>query len=175
MIRHAMLWLATAVCLVMTSSANADPPKPDEIAAIDATLDALHAAAARADGKAYFALFAPDSVFIGTDASERWPVEAFRAYAMERFAAGKGWTYAPRQRHVTLANIPCSCIAWFDELLDNERYGTSRGTGVLIRTDDGWKIEQYALAFPIPNDLAPDITARIKAFEAKTGAGKTGR
>ncbi len=153
--------LAVADCAPATGFAQTA-----EKAEISATLDRLHESAAKADGAAYFALFAPDAVFIGTDASERWPIAAFRDYAMKRFATGQGWTYAPRERHVTIAAIPCGCLAWFDELLDNAHYGTSRGTGVLIKTPEGWKIEQYALTFPIPNDMAADMTSRIKAFEA---------
>jgi hypothetical protein len=140
-------------------------PADDAVAAISQTLDQLHAAAAKADGPTYFALFAPDAVFIGTDATERWPIAAFRDYATKRFSKGQGWTYVPRTRHVTVADIPCHCVAWFDELLDNAAYGTSRGSGVLALTPAGWRIEQYVLTFPIPNDLAGDMTARIKAYE----------
>ena len=57
-------------------------------------------------------------------------------------------------------------MAWFDELLDSKSYGTSRGTGTLVLTADGWRVSQYALTFPIPNDLAKDMTGKIKAFEA---------
>jgi hypothetical protein len=40
------------------------------------------------------------------------------------------------------------------------------GTGVLVRDEDGeWKIAQYALTFPMPNDLAEELTARIREFE----------
>ena len=63
--------------------------------------------------------------------------------------------------------MACRCVAWFDELLDSQSYGTSRGTGTLVLTPDGWKVSQYALTFPIPNDLAKDMTSTIKAFEAK--------
>ena len=38
---------------------------------------------------------------------------------------------------------------------------------MLINTVNDWKIEQYVLAFPIPNDLAAELTGRIKAFEAE--------
>jgi hypothetical protein len=145
----------------------ATPAEDPRIAAISQLLDRLHGDAAKADGDAYFDLFAPDAVFIGTDAAERWTVEAFRAYALPLFAQGKGWTYKPRLRHVTLAHIPCGCIAWFDEILDSASYGTSRGTGVVSLTPGGWKIEQYALTFPIPNDMAAEMTAKIKTFEAK--------
>src|SRR5688572_25567219 len=57
------------------------------------TLDDFHDAAGRADEQRYFAHFAPEGVFLGTDGSERWDVAAFRAYAHPHFAAGRGWTY----------------------------------------------------------------------------------
>lgn len=157
-------WLAVAF---LDQQPRAEPQPDARVAAIEQVLDQLHKEAARADGDAYFALFAPDAVFIGTDASERWTLDEFRTYAMARFAQGKGWTYRPRLRHVTVARIPCGCIAWFDEVLDSADYGTSRGTGTLILTPAGWRIEQYALTFPIPNDLAGEITGKIKSFEAR--------
>lgn len=131
--------------------------------AVSATLDAFHSAAANADGETYFSLFAPNGVFIGTDKSERWPVETFKAYALPIFASGRGWTYAMTQRHIDFS--PDGQTAWFDELLDNEGYGTSRGSGVLIRIEGSWKISQYHLTFPMPNDLAADFTSTIKEWE----------
>lgn len=132
-----------------------------------AALDALHAAAARADGAAYFALFAPEAVFIGTDAAERWTLAEFRAYAEPYFAQGKGWTYIPRSgtRHVALVPGAPGRVAFFEELLDNEKYGTCRGTGVARLDGGAWRVCQYHLTFPIPNDLAAKVTGEIKAFE----------
>lgn len=136
---------------------------PEEEAAAG-TLDALHRAAAAADGAVYFDLFTPDAVYIGTDVTERWTVDQFRAYAGPYFARGQGWTYTPRSRALTLAPLDCRCVVWFDEALDSASYGTSRGTGVLVRGADGrWRIALYALTFPIPNALARDLTARIRA------------
>lgn len=137
------------------------------IASIDSTLDELHSAAARADGPRYFSLFTDDAVYIGTDASERWTLKQFRAFAEPYFSKGKGWTYKPRSRHIVIGDVACRCVAWFDELLDSQSYGTSRGTGVLVRKNGLWRISQYALTFPIPNDLAKGMTAEIKTFEAK--------
>ena len=154
--------LALAVALLATPALAASP---DEAAA-GRVLDAFHAAAARSDYKAYFDLFTSDGVFIGTDAHERWTVAEFKAYARPAFAAGHGWVYHPRERHLTIASTPCKCVAYFDELLDSQSYGTSRGTGVLLKGPHGWKVAQYALTFPIPNDLAKGFTDQIKAFEA---------
>ncbi|THD75280.1 MAG: protein with SnoaL 3 domain, NTF 2 superfamily [Phenylobacterium sp.] len=153
--------LALAAALLATPAFAASS---DEAAA-SRVLDAFHAAAAHSDFKAYFDLFTPDGLFIGTDAHERWSVPAFKAYAKAPFAAGHGWVYASRERHLTIAAIPCRCVAYFDELLDSKSYGTSRGTGVLVKGPHGWKVAQYALTFPIPNDLAKDTTDRIKAYE----------
>ena len=141
-------------------------PEPGAVAAVEATLNELHAAAARADGGSYFSLFTDNATYIGTDASEHWTIDEFRAFAEPYFSKGRGWTYRPRERHVTMPAIPCRCIAWFDELLDSETYGTSRGTGVLVKRGNAWKIAQYALTFPVPNDLAEGMTNQIKAFEA---------
>ncbi|MGV9009794.1 nuclear transport factor 2 family protein [Brevundimonas sp.] len=132
---------------------------------IETVIDRMHQAASRADGPDYFAQFTPDARFIGTDATERWPLTAFRAYAEPYFARGQGWTYMPRERTVTIAPIDCRCIAWFDETLDNASYGQVRGSGVLRLTADGWKIEQYVLSFAVPNDRADSVVAVIKAPE----------
>ncbi len=136
----------------------AAPPPETEVAE---ALDALHAAAARADGAAYFALFTPDARFIGTDASERWTLSEFRAYAEPYFARGQGWTYTPVERTVTLAPIQCMCVAWFDEVLDSQSYGVTRGSGVLRKTRAGWKIEQYVLSFAVPNDRTRAVVEAI--------------
>lgn len=132
---------------------------------VEAVIDRMHLAAARADGPDYFNQFTPDARFVGTDATERWSLTAFRAYAEPYFARGQGWTYVPRQRTVTIAPIDCRCIAWFDEILDNASYGQVRGSGVLRLTDDGWKIEQYVLSFAVPNDRADAVVAAIKSTE----------
>ena len=153
--------------LALVSPSAVQAQNARSIASIDSTLNAFHDAAAKADGRRYFSLFTDDGVFIGTDASERWTVKEFRAYAEPHFSKGQGWVYTPRSRRVVIADVPCKCIAWFDELLDSKNYGTSRGTGVLVKKNSAWKIAQYALTFPIPNDLAKGMTEEIRSFEAK--------
>ena len=132
---------------------------------VEAVVDRMHQAASRADGQDYFNQFTPDARFVGTDPTERWSLTAFRAYAEPYFARGRGWTYVPRERTVTIAPVECRCVAWFDEILDNASYGQVRGSGVLRLTDDGWKIEQYVLSFAIPNDLADAVAHTIKGYE----------
>lgn len=146
-----------ALGIVGPGCAMAGPGVP----AAGRTLDAFHTAAAEADEQAYFELFAPDGVFLGTDASERWTVEEFRAYAHPHFAKGKGWAYVPRARHVLLS--PDGQIAWFDERLTHASYGELRGAGVLRAIDGQWRVAQYNLLFTVPNDKAKAVVALIKA------------
>lgn len=158
--------MITAALMMLQLSAapvQAAPAAEAETAPVERTLDAMHAAASAADGEAYFATFTADGRFIGTDATERWTLPEFRAYAMPYFSQGKGWTYRPVTRTVTIAPIDCRCVAWFDEVLDNDAYGTTRGSGVLRLTEDGWKIEQYVLSFAVPNDKARAVVGVIKA------------
>ena len=130
-------------------------------AAIKSTLDELHDAATKHDEDRYFKLFAPNAVFIGTDAKERWTITQFRAYAHPIFAAGRGWTYVPKVRHVDV-DLNAG-YAFFDELLDNAKYGECRGTGVLKRINGSWRIVQYHLTVPVPNELMDEVAKQIKA------------
>lgn len=161
----AIVALRTAPSTVPTTGPASGP---DEIVK---TLDRFHDAASRADENEYFGLFAADGVFLGTDASERWSKEQFRAYAKPYFAQGRGWTYLPRPngRFVTVSRD--GGVAWFDEVLDNAKFGECRGSGVLVRDDKGWKIAQYNLTVPVPNDLLPKVADMIKAMP-KPDAGK---
>lgn len=152
----------------------------DDIARV---LDALHAAASKADASTYWSLFDPGAVFLGTDATERWTLEAFKAFAKPYFEKGQGWTYRVTDRHIAIHDD--GRMAWFDEMLVNEKYGVCRGSGALVRTtsrvplcegfkigESGdtcvrWRIVQYNLSVPIPNDLLPEVAERIRVFEGQ--------
>jgi ketosteroid isomerase-like protein len=136
---------------------------------VAAILDALHSSASKADSDTYFNLFADDAIFIGTDAEEFWTLEQFKSYTMPYFSKGQGWTYIPKNRDIKFSQS--GDVAWFHEILISESYGTTRGTGVLIREEDKqWKIAQYHLTIPIPNDLAKDFTGKIEIYESKKAA-----
>jgi len=161
--------LATTVDLPCNQSI---PPANTPVEQVEQVLGTLHFCAARGEGESYFSLFTPDAVFIGTDVSERWTLVQFRAYAEPIFGQGRGWTYTlrPGTRHVILA--PDRRTAWFDEVLDSASYGTSRGTGVLVLTPQGWRIAQYHLTFPIPNELAGEFTRRIREHEGRAAEAR---
>lgn len=132
---------------------------------VNAVLDSLHSYAASANFDAYFSLYSDDAIFIGTDASEVWDIDSFKAYAKPHFMAGKGWTYHPRSRNVYFSSD--KKVAWFDELLDNKNLGVTRGTGVLVLSDGQWKVSQYHLTIPVPNAIADDVAQQIKKLTIK--------
>ncbi len=165
---RAPAFVMIALCLWCLSSLLAtagDPSEAEVVVAVEEVLHSLHQAASTADGKRYFSLFTEAAVFLGTDPTERWPIDEFKAFAEPYFATGQGWTYVVKARHVEIA--PGAAMAWFDETLDNESYGECRGTGVLVRTEQGWRIAQYNLTIPIPNDLTSDVVRRIRAVAAE--------
>lgn len=129
---------------------------------VEKVLNNLHQFAAEADGKSYFDLFSKDAVFMGTDASERWDIKAFMKYAMDRFEKGEGWKYKSIKRHVSYSEE--GNIGWFDEMLVSEKYGEFRGTGVLKQEDGSWKISQYNLLLPIPNEIFFEIAQHVQEF-----------
>jgi ketosteroid isomerase-like protein len=165
--RHFAATAALVLLVTLSIPALGQAPATDSVA-VAGVLDAFHAAAARADEEAYFALLAPNGVFLGTDATERWDKTAFRAFVHPYFSQGNGWTFTPRDRHIDFSRD--GQVAWFDELLDSTPYGECRGTGVLEKVDGAWKITQYHLTIPMPNDLAKEFVARIR--EARGSAPK---
>lgn len=159
-----MISLALSLFLV-AQQPSVSPENAREQRAVHQTIDDMHEAASRADGGAYFKSFTEDARFIGTDATEHWGLEAFKAYAMPFFSQGRGWTYLPSERVITVADVPCRCVAWFDEQLDHASYGRLRGSGVLRLTEEGWKIEQYVLSFAVPNEVSGKVVEAIKAAD----------
>jgi ketosteroid isomerase-like protein len=160
--------MRTTLCLLsllLAACATAPVPPANATKAIDSVLDDFHKAASEADEPRYFSHAAPDFVFLGTDATERWDLEGFRAFAHPYFSKGKGWTFTPRERHVSLSQS--GDAAWFDEKLDSASYGDCRGSGALRRIGAEWKIAQYNLTIPIPNDLAKDVVRQIREMNRK--------
>ena len=158
------LALLAVSAFTIASALLAAPPagQDDARAAVSGVLDALHEAASEADFDRYFGLYAGESVFLGTDATERWTREEFMDYTKARFDTGTGWTYHMLERHIAIA--PGGRTAWFDERLENANLGETRGSGVLVVEDGNWKIAQYNLTIPIPNEMAREVAQRIRAL-----------
>ncbi len=170
MLRHTILLIFALIPLAGCRHAPVSSPSPDDNSSAAQRLDTFHSAAARADFNAYFDCFTDDAVFLGTDATERWTVDQFKAYCKPYFDQGKGWVYTPRDRHLMLAPGNNQTVIYFDELLENAKYGTCRGTGVLTLSGSPptWRIAHYSLSFMIPNDKAAEVTTITKSAPTAT-------
>jgi hypothetical protein len=147
--------LVSAPILAILVAACAPPappkvPEAEERTAIAAAIDDFHDAAAKADEPRYFGHFADDGVFLGTDATERWDVAAFRIWAHPHFEKKKAWSFKSIRRVVTIDRG--GAVAWFDEDLATPNLGPARGSGVLVKRGPEWKLSQYNLAITVPND-----------------------
>lgn len=126
---------------------------------VNILLDNLNEYAAKADFKNYFDLYAEESTFIGTDATEIWNKKAFMDYAKPHFDKGKAWSFKSLKRNIYFSKD--GKYAWFDELLDTQMK-ICRGSGVLEKVGDQWKIKQYVLSMTIPNDNVDEVI-KVKA------------
>lgn len=162
--------LAFAACLVLAGAAGADTPvsgaaesEADYRARVDAFVDEWHADAAQAR-LAYFDKIAADGIYIGTDRTERWTRDAFKAWAGRFFARPSAWSFTPLQRH--LGFTPDRSLVWFDEQLDSDM-GVLQASGVMRASGAGFEIVHYQMSIAVPNDVQPQVSALISAFEGK--------
>lgn len=165
--------LTTLVMLLLTPVLAAEEPgsldallspRDSNRAAIEQLLDGLHRAAAESDAQDYFARYTEEAVFLGTDASERWSIAEFKAYAAKPFAEGRGWRYDVVSRHLVPTGNPE--IYGFDEVLSNEKLGLCRGSGLVVFDGARWRVAQYVLSMLIPNAIAASVGREtVKALE----------
>ncbi len=136
------------------ASCSGQTKQENERILINQLVDEWHLAAAEAD-TLFFDFLAPDAVYIGTDASERWTKEEFKAFAMPYFLKGKAWDFKPIERAVYFGNQPD--MAWFNETLDTWM-GVCRSSGVLVLDrDKKWKIRHYHLSCTVPNEKVKEF------------------
>nr|WP_236676290.1 nuclear transport factor 2 family protein [Chryseolinea lacunae] len=132
---------------------------------INQFIDQWHLAASQANGKAFFESIADNGVYIGTDAKERWTKTEFVSFAMPYFDKGKAWDFKPYDRDLHVTSDEKN--AWFSELLTTWM-GVCRGSGVLRKTKQGWKIEQYHLSVTVPNEIIKDFITLVDAYNQHT-------
>jgi hypothetical protein len=128
---------------------------------IDSFIDAWHLAATQANEKAFFNAMDDESIYIGTDASERWTKAEFQKFAKPHFDKGKAWDFKAYDRDVHVATD--GRYVWFSELLTTWM-GVCRGSGILYKTPEGWKIKQYHLSVTVPNDIIKDFITLVEKF-----------
>lgn len=165
--RHVIALAATILVLAASGAALGQEAAGDAafITRVNAFVDEWHADAAHAR-LAYFDKIAPDGVYIGTDKTERWPRDAFKAWAARFFERPSAWSFTARHRNV--AFTPDRSVIWFDEQLDSAM-GVLQASGVM-RTragDGGLEIVHYQLSIAVPNDVQPKVSDLIKGSEGR--------
>ena len=153
--------IAIFIILAVSGCKSVIENKVNAEANINTTIDAWHKAAATANYNDYFSLMTDDAIFIGTDATENWNKKAFQIYAKPHFDKGKAWNFTALERHVFIDKS--GKTAWFDELL-NTQMKVCRGSGVLVKINNQWKIAHYVLSMTIPNGNSSEAI-KIKASE----------
>ncbi len=124
-------------------------------------LDSLNATAARADYNKYFSYFTTTATYNGTDATENWDKNSFMDWAKPYFDAKTTWNFKSIKRNIYFGEN--DNIAWFDELLSTQMK-ICRGSGVVVKQHNEWKIQQYVLSMTIPNSKLDEIV-KIKTAE----------
>lgn len=148
--------LTTFNCIAALSIAQTDTTTVHKF------IDAWHMAAAQANAAAYFGSIADGGIFIGTDATEHWTKAQFLSFAKPYFDRGKAWDFKAYSRKLHVSNN--GQFVWFSELLTTWM-GVCRGSGVLEKTPNGWKIQQYHLSVTVPNDIINDFITLVKNSE----------
>ena len=117
--------------------------------AINLLMDNWHHAAATGDEDVFFNSLGPESIYLGTDASERWTKTEFEAFALKYFERDTAWAFQPIERKIYYSKK--GEVAWFNETLDTWM-GVCRGSGILEKTTTGWILQHYHLAIAVPNE-----------------------
>ncbi|WP_372750852.1 nuclear transport factor 2 family protein [Labilibaculum sp.] len=133
--------------ILFLSSCNASKPITDKN--VSDFIDLWHQAASNAELDTFFDMMSESSIYIGTDASERWSKKEFYEYCEPRFTENKTWHFKPYNRQIYLSKDQETI--WFDELL-NTRMGICRGSGVVENINGELKISHYHLSVTIKNE-----------------------
>ncbi|PHR46686.1 MAG: hypothetical protein COA32_09385 [Fluviicola sp.] len=148
------LCLFVLTSLMLLLSCNSTDNLKQKKRNVNQVMDSWHESAAEAEYEDYFNAMNEKSIFIGTDAGENWTKEEFQSFSKPYFDKGKAWSFKALERNIYFSQS--GRVAWFDELL-NTWMGTCRGSGVLERTNNTWKIKHYVLSVCIPNEDMQEV------------------
>jgi len=156
----ACLFLSSLAAVAQTGGKGAT------VQQVNAFIDGWHDDAAHAR-LAYFDKMAKDGIYIGTDKTELWNRDQFKAWAKRFFERKSAWAFKATKRNVYLSED--RKFIWFDELLDTQM-GVCQASGVIRNTGEGFKIQHYQLSIAVPNEVAGKVTRTIKEFETMPAA-----
>lgn len=106
------------------------------------------------DLEAYFNVTDDSFIFLGTDPKERWSKAEFYKFCKPYFDKKTTWSFTPLWRNVYFSED--GRTAWFEEQLTTWME-ECRGSGVLVKKDNEWKLVHYNLTVLIENE-------KVKSF-----------
>lgn len=131
-----------------------------EINSLNVFIDNWHHAATVADEEIFFGSLDSNAVYLGTDPDERWLKHEFMDWGMKYFERDTAWAFTPYNRFWEFSDD--MNYAWFDELLETHM-GICRGSGIVKRYGNTWKIKHYNLALTLPNEQMSDYKKMISS------------
>jgi len=134
-----------------------------EKTAIQGTLDKFVQAFEKKDTSLVSSIYAqdPDMVAFGTDSVERWVGhEALIANMKKEIAAFDDVKIAVRDQTIEVDRD--GAVAWFSQIMDWDlktggqpvHLGGARLTGVLVKRDGNWLIDQFHASMPVSGQAA---------------------
>ena len=162
------LIVSAFLCLFAFAAVAATPSEAETRQKVNAFVDEWHDDAANAR-LAYFDKMAKDGIYIGTDKTELWNRDEFKAWAKRFFDRKKAWAFTAIKRNVYMSED--QKFIWFDELL-NTQMGICQASGVIRNTGKGFEIQHYQLSIAIPNEVADKVTKLVKEHEAQPATKK---
>jgi len=145
-----------SIVFVFSLATNAHAQTEDENV-IDVLIDQWHHAASVADEDVFFGFMTEECIYIGTDITEKWKRDELKTWSAKFFDKESAWSFTAFEREIYFNEN----TAWFDEKL-NTWMGECRGSGVLIKTKEGWKLTHYHLSVTIPNDKIQGFIDLVK-------------
>jgi len=116
---------------------------------IHGLIDKWHKDVAQFKFEAYFDFMDSNFVFLGTAPGERWTKNEFYSFCKPYFEKKSTWDFKPKNRHIYFNNDKNT--AWFEEDLDTWM-DDCRGSGVLEKKENKWKLMHYNLTVLIENE-----------------------
>ncbi|MBK7129771.1 MAG: nuclear transport factor 2 family protein [Crocinitomicaceae bacterium] len=116
---------------------------------LDSSMNQWHLDVAEFRLEQYFNFMADEFIFLGTDPSERWTKKEFYQFCEPYFEKKSTWNFKTNQRYWYLNSS--EDVAWFEESLDTWME-ECRGSGVLVKQNNEWKIAHYNLSVLIENE-----------------------
>lgn len=157
------LFLLSCVSVLLFSCiAPKEKNKESSVEEVSSLIDNWHKNAAETNFEEYFNFIADDGIFIGTDATENWTKKEFIDFAKPYFDKGKAWDFTTLERNIYFSED--NNTVWFDELL-NTQMKICRGSGVLVKTNNQWKIKHYVLSMTVPNDNVTEVVSAKSLIE----------